>query len=792
MINKEKNIKLSIIVSVYNVKEYLEDCLRSLSEQNIQNVEFIIVDDGSTDGSSEICDHWGLCDKRFTIIHQENKGLFLARETGILKSRGNRIIFVDGDDKLEENALCDIIKLIEQCNADIIQFSSKPFNCINKKQFLDINNYLSSHNKTINSNIDIAKSFFIDKSINWNLWNKIFNSDLLKKSCREICDYKCTCAEDVYRMFLISFYANSFQSYNTRPLYLYRVNSGISTKKQNINTFISHIQYVKIISNIDLFLQQEHASQYWYKCLDSVKNHLYSSLIYIMANLPKKDFIEAFNIFYREYNIIDCLPWLEQNFIGRQNDLASAYINSLYNKNNKITENCNNAEKTMGIFYHRFYNGGVERVISLQIPIFIKLGYKIIFFTEEINEELEYSLPHSVIRIQLPVSYTQERAEVFLSAIKKYNVSIVCHHATSSLRLLFDLIFLREARVHTIITAHETTAFSIARRARYSFDRVVVYRLADILLTLSSTEEYFYRQCGVNSLYMPNPVVDIDTSDSISVSQRKPTVLWLGRLEEKQKNYKEALKILRIIVNQNNNITCYFIGSGDIKDNIYVKLFIKCNRLGKKIIYIPYTKNVDIYYKKASVQLVTSSFEAFPMVIVEGKLYGLPLVTYDLPIVELLKDGKGYICVERHNIQEAAHAVLKILEDREFAERLSNEARDSIESFLHFDLAKAWSKILNEPYQQYFNATEKDVNNMCLFWMDLFSMYHEGLPFRISVKQKLKNKLIQIKFLIKTILTPLLPIGSRRRVIVIKVYHSIKKNIKIKLSNLGNFILNNK
>ena len=81
---------------------------------------------------------------------------------------------------------------------------------------------------------------------------------------------------------------------------------------------------------------------------------------------------------------------------------------------------------------------------------------------------------------------------------------------------------------------------------------------------------------------------------------------------------------------------------------------------------------------------------------------------------------------------------------------------------------------------------------MCLFWMDLFSMYHEGLPFRISVKQKLKNKLIQIKFLIKTILTPLLPIGSRRRVIVIKVYHSIKKNIKIKLSNLGNFILNNK
>ena len=774
-LNYKTQIKLSVIVSVYNVKLYLNECLKSLAEQSTHDVEFIIVDDGSTDGSSNICDKWGLYDKRFIIIHHyENKGLFLARETGILKSRGERIIFLDGDDFLVKDAIQNIFLLINKCDADIIQFSSIPFNAKNKYQYKNVAKYLYNDNKIINDNTNIARALFIDKTIKWTLWNKIYNSKLLKKSCIGFCNYKCIAAEDIYRMFLISFYSKTFYSYKTKPLYFYRLNTGISTKKATLYTFNSYMQHTKIVSNIYSFLQQEHASPEWYDFLNSVKTHLYSELIYIMSTLPKEEFYCAFQLFKKEYDIIYCIKWLEMYFLQKQNELATAYAISQKNKiiNNKTCVSYNN-KPTIGIFYKRYYNGGVERVISLQIKLFIKLGYNIVLFTEEIKEEKEYNLPNSVKRVQLPISYMQNRADVFKSAIKTYNISILCHHGTSSKRLIFDIILLRETGVHIILTAHELTSYYFAQNKKYLFDRVTIYKIADILLTLSSSERLFYQTCGVNTLYIPNPIANIDRSNITPVLQREPIVLWVGRIS-KEKNYKEALKIFKILVNKNNNITCHIVGSGSIKNNIYVRLFIYFNKLNKKIIYTPYTKDIDCFYKKASVLLVTSSFESFPMVVVEGKLYGLPLVTYELPTVEILKDNRGYVCIERHNIKEAADAVLKILEDKEYANCLSHEARESIEPFLHFYFEKKWSEILNNPSMQYSKVEKIDSNNMCLFWKTLLSMYHEGLISRPDFKEQFKEFIIDFKPVIKKLLTYLLPINSRRRNIVLNIYHSIK------------------
>ena len=318
----------------------------------------------------------------------------------------------------------------------------------------------------------------------------------------------------------------------------------------------------------------------------------------------------------------------------------------------------------------------------------------------------------------------------------------------------------------------------------YPFDRVAVYKLADILLTLSSSEETFYTLCGVNARYVPNPSADIIKSDIIPIKQRNLSVLWIGRLSN-EKNYKEALKIFKIIVDKYVNVKCYIVGSGGIRDNIFVDFFIKFNNLNDNIIHIPYTKDVEVFYKKTYVQLVTSSFESFPMVIVEGKLYGLPLVTYDLPTVELLKDERGIVRVESHNIQEAADAVLTILKNKEYAERLSNEARESIESFFQCDQEKIWSEIFKDPCKKYIKIGEKDTENMSLFWSSLITMYHEGLVSKPSVRQ-------QIKTLIKCILEIFFPVGSQRRRITKNVYRSTKRYLKAKCRDVVNNLGTNK
>lgn len=94
-------INLSVIVPVYNVFPYVEKCLESLEKQTYKNLEFILVDDGSSDGSERLCDQVAERDKRFRVIHQKNAGSMRAREAGIAEATGKYITFVDGDDWIE-------------------------------------------------------------------------------------------------------------------------------------------------------------------------------------------------------------------------------------------------------------------------------------------------------------------------------------------------------------------------------------------------------------------------------------------------------------------------------------------------------------------------------------------------------------------------------------------------------------------------------------------------------------------------------------------------------------------
>lgn len=92
---------ISIVVPVYNVKQFLTKCLNSIISQTYSNLEIIVVDDGSTDGSATICDDYAKKDKRISVIHKENGGLASARNAGIDVAKGTYIGFVDSDDYIE-------------------------------------------------------------------------------------------------------------------------------------------------------------------------------------------------------------------------------------------------------------------------------------------------------------------------------------------------------------------------------------------------------------------------------------------------------------------------------------------------------------------------------------------------------------------------------------------------------------------------------------------------------------------------------------------------------------------
>ena len=114
----------SIIVPVYNVKPYLKRCVESLKEQSFSDVEIILVDDGSTDGSSSLCDELAKSDERIKVIHKENEGQGIARNKGLSVAKGDYVLFIDSDDYIEKDTCKELYGLIGigDEKADMITF----------------------------------------------------------------------------------------------------------------------------------------------------------------------------------------------------------------------------------------------------------------------------------------------------------------------------------------------------------------------------------------------------------------------------------------------------------------------------------------------------------------------------------------------------------------------------------------------------------------------------------------------------------------------------------------------
>lgn len=117
--NSGINALISIIVSVYNVERYLDKCITSILAQTYENLEIILVDDGSSDKSSEICDLFAEKDSRIQVIHQLNKGVSVARNVGIEHSKGEYLAFVDGDDYISPLMIEHLYSRIMLDQADI-------------------------------------------------------------------------------------------------------------------------------------------------------------------------------------------------------------------------------------------------------------------------------------------------------------------------------------------------------------------------------------------------------------------------------------------------------------------------------------------------------------------------------------------------------------------------------------------------------------------------------------------------------------------------------------------------
>lgn len=169
--------KISIIIPVYNVEKYLDECVQSVVNQSYKNLEIILVDDGSTDNCPQMCDNYALQDSRIKIVHKANGGLSDARNAGIDVATGTYIGFVDSDDCILENMYEELLSVMDYSNADIV--SSKFFLYQDGKEKICTWSSMSGY---IEGNVLSLKEYFalvVNETLDNSVWNKLYKAEVV-------------------------------------------------------------------------------------------------------------------------------------------------------------------------------------------------------------------------------------------------------------------------------------------------------------------------------------------------------------------------------------------------------------------------------------------------------------------------------------------------------------------------------------------------------------------------------------------------------------------------------------
>ncbi len=325
-------MKFSIIVPVYNVQDYLDRCITSILNQTFTNFEVVLIDDGSTDKSGEICDFY-LKDKRVKVLHKENGGVSSARNCGLKNANGERIVFIDADDYVDNDLL---MKLSEsECDA---------INYVNKEEF-----FKESYGEGNSFEINFLKESSLDyitRGIRqgiYELWRTCFKNDLIKQYGLKF-NESINCGEDL--MFFCNYMAIcknvcvlNYMGYH----YTVRENSIMTTKKGPVGDVgfdamnYNALDIYSFYKANNLYMEKFYILHYelmykslnfgWYYHLRDIKRHIQ----HLRVTQQKEFYIKNIKKYYKdrkqEFNSVEAFKVETQKkylmlFAGNRNYLS--------------------------------------------------------------------------------------------------------------------------------------------------------------------------------------------------------------------------------------------------------------------------------------------------------------------------------------------------------------------------------------------------------------------------------------------------------------------------------------
>ena len=261
--------KVSIIVPVYNTEDYLDRCISSLVRQTYENIEILLINDGSTDGSGNLCRKWAEKDSRIVYIEQENAGQGVARTKGIMRAEGEYIIFVDSDDFIELDLVSEAYKKISELDADVCIYTHNKIDAKGQVYPIPLNGKFQGK-KTLDENPLLLGEMYPL------LWLGLYRSEILKSLD---CGMQNIMCEDL--LYLSQVYLNARRGICTLDKCLYNYNC---EREGNLSTTFE--RYGEVLESVGKMKKIFQNDEVWEK---------YKYPVYIRT-------FEIFKDFYRRFH----------------------------------------------------------------------------------------------------------------------------------------------------------------------------------------------------------------------------------------------------------------------------------------------------------------------------------------------------------------------------------------------------------------------------------------------------------------------------------------------------------
>ena len=375
----------------------------------------------------------------------------------------------------------------------------------------------------------------------------------------------------------------------------------------------------------------------------------------------------------------------------------------------------------LGIYGYCIFNGGRARITALLVNYLYKIKFfKIFLFTVENKKENEYIIPNDIKRCKIKNNLMK------ILRLNKIDILIYQLDNFKEIELLNNLNDIK------VIVYHHSSTFDWIYSNYTNFK--TIYRLfleSKYYVSIVPFEnDYLFKKWGIKSILMNN-FMTYEYNSVIHSDLTNNTILMIGRGQAKKKRFQIGIQsmefIIKEIVECQMEIISDFTKIGKLMD------LVNNLSLNKNIKFIGYNKNPEIYFRNASLFIFPSISEAFPMVIIESKIFGVPIILLGLDYLSIAKGGT--IIIYDDTPESISKEAIKILKNQKYKEKLGKEARHSMKKYNNQNLVIKWIELILSIYNgdQYYKQIREQNDNIA--YSDLITIRYNQiklLKMRIS------------------------------------------------------------